>query len=462
MSTALVDRAATALERLLSRRSFINRAALVGTAVAVGEGVDLVLRPGTAYARVCGCSGQDCACGSKCCNGYTAFCCTINGGANYCPPNTVMGGWWKADRSSFCGGGPRYYMDCNAICMCGSGALCGPDCDTTDCGCANGSCNEWRTGCVHFRYGQCNQDVAPIGRIVCRMVACIPPWEIDPTCTTVTARDNSTAEHSAPCWEDVPPCPSSETRCQAVGIASTSTGGGYAVVTEFGRVLTFGDAVHVGDDTDRPGARYVSIASSPLPLPGYWIATKTGEVRGYGSAQFFGDLGGSRLKKPIVGIAATPSGGGYWLVASDGGIFCFGDARFFGSLGAIRLNQPIVGMAATRSGGGYWLVASDGGVFCFGDATFFGSLGSIRLNQPIVGIVTTPDGGGYLLIAADGGVFTFGSAQFRGSAADAHLRRPVSAVVPDTDGEGSWMVVRDGTVLAYGAADHGSANGGTP
>ena len=97
MTGALVDRVAGKLETLLSRRSFVNRAALVGTAVAVGKGAELVLTPGTAYARVCGCGTQSCACGTRCCTGYTAFCCTVNGGSNYCPPNTEMGGWWKAD-----------------------------------------------------------------------------------------------------------------------------------------------------------------------------------------------------------------------------------------------------------------------------------------------------------------------------------------------------------------------------
>ena len=228
---ALVDRVARTLETLVSRRSFMNRAAMVGTAVVAGKGMELLLTPGTAYARVCGCGARSCSCGSKCCTGYTAFCCTVNGGSNYCPPNTVMGGWWKADTSSFCGGGPRYYMDCNATCNCGSGSFCSPECDTTDCGCANGSCDEWRTGCVTFRYGQCNQHVAPIGRIVCRMVACVPPWEIDPTCTTASARDNNTAEHSAPCWQDVTEDDVFEYRVVAIPPPEELPEGGWRQVT---------------------------------------------------------------------------------------------------------------------------------------------------------------------------------------------------------------------------------------
>ncbi len=71
-----------------------------------------------------------CGCGTTCCSGFTDFCCSVNGGYNYCPTNTVMGGWWKADNSSFCGG-PRYYMDCNATCQCTTGCGNGFNfCDT--------------------------------------------------------------------------------------------------------------------------------------------------------------------------------------------------------------------------------------------------------------------------------------------------------------------------------------------
>jgi hypothetical protein len=454
--TTVIERLATGLESALSRRSFFNRAALVGTAVAAGKGVDLVLRPGTAYARVCGCGGQRCDCGSKCCNGYTAFCCTVNDGANYCPPNTVMGGWWKADTSSFCGGGPRYYMDCNATCTCGSGAFCSADCDSTNCGCANGSCGEWRTGCVTFRYGQCNQDVAPIGRIVCRMVACVPPWEIDPTCTTASARDNNTAEHNAPCWSDTVPCTSVDTRCQVVGMAATTTGKGYVLATGFGRVFAYGDALHVGDRGDQPNrGRVVDIALSSNA--GYWLATGDGDVWSFGGAPDLGNLTHLRLNKPIVGMASTPTGLGYWLVATDGGIFSFGDARFLGSTGAMRLNKPIVGMASTPTGLGYWLVASDGGIFTFGDALFYGSTGAMVLNQPIVAMAASTTGKGYWLVAADGGVFTFGDAVFRGAAAGSGLRRPVVDVAADRDGSGYWMAVQDGGVREFDAAHHGSA-----
>ena len=199
ITSALVERTAGFLGNRLSRRSMINRSAYVGSAVAIGSGLDLALRPGNAYGQICECGNAGCGCGSTCCSGFSEFCCAVTG-FNYCPGNTVMGGWWLADNSSFCGG-PRYYMDCNSTCVCdsgcgGGGSFCDPGCDQTNCGCGSQGCNSFLTGCLQFRYGQCNQNVPCVGRIVCRVVACVPPWTVDPSCTTAVAVDNATAEQN--------------------------------------------------------------------------------------------------------------------------------------------------------------------------------------------------------------------------------------------------------------------------
>jgi hypothetical protein len=206
---SVVERASAVLEQLVSRRNFMTRSAMVGSAFAVGAGLDLVLRPGSAYGAICSCGNQGCSCGSTCCAGFSEFCCSVNNGQNACPSGTVIAGWWKADNSTYCSG-PRYYMDCNALCGCENGCgggwqFCDPGCDGLRCGCGSGSCDHWLTGCLQFRYGQCNQDVSCLGRIVCRVVSCIPPWEIDSTCTTAVAVDNGTAQHNAPCWTASPP-----------------------------------------------------------------------------------------------------------------------------------------------------------------------------------------------------------------------------------------------------------------
>ena len=312
MSTTLVERASTFLGSTLcpDAASSTGRP-MAASAVAVGSGVDLLLKPGTAYGAVCTCGSSACGCGSTCCAGWSEFCCSINGGYNYCPADTVMAGWWKADNSSFLGG-PRYYMDCHAQCGCTTGCgggwgFCDTSCDGVNCGCGPDGCNSWVTGCFQFRYGQCNQQIDCIGRIVCRVVACVPPWTVDPTCTTTLAVDNATAEMTAACWTSAPPSPpppapppcfSPQTQCMATGLAASADAGGYAVVTSFGRVLPFGDFPSLGDVSDVP------------------------------------------LAAPVVGMAATPTGHGYWLAAADGGIFAFGDAGFYGSMGASPSTGP--------------------------------------------------------------------------------------------------------------------------
>ena len=205
MSRVLAERAARALAPRMGRRGFLARTAMAGTALTAAPAT-YVLRPRSAYAAICNCSGSRCDCGSLCCDGYTEFCCTITG-QNRCPPGTLTGGWWKVDSSSYCGGGPRYYADCNApcgSCGCGGSGICSGSCSGTGCGCARGSCGNRKAGCTGFRYGQCNQHVRCLGPIVCRVVTCVPPWQWDGTCTTAVRVDNATRNHHRPCLTGSP------------------------------------------------------------------------------------------------------------------------------------------------------------------------------------------------------------------------------------------------------------------
>jgi hypothetical protein len=205
VSQKLVEKAAKLLGRKgTSRRSFLQKTAIVGSAVAVVP-KDFLLRPTSAYAALCNCSGSSCACGSLCCDGYTEFCCTMTG-ANMCPPGTIQAGWWKADGSRYCNG-PRYYIDCNATCRCGSGRFCPDGCSNAPwgCGCGRGDCNNRKAGCTQFRYGQCNQQVATVGRIACRVVSCDPAVLALGNCAPTLAVDNSTANHNKPCLQAPPP-----------------------------------------------------------------------------------------------------------------------------------------------------------------------------------------------------------------------------------------------------------------
>ena len=196
MSQWLVEKSAALLEARTSRRGLLARAAIVGSALAVSP-LRYVLRPGTAYAAICGCAGRDCDCGSACCDGYTEFCCVVNNGVNACPPGTFEAGWWRADGSIYCDG-PRYYVDCNNRCGCTN---CIP------CGCAGGDCNHRRAGCNQFRYGNCNTQIGCAGPISCRVVSCTPPYEMFPACNRTLIFDNSTANHIANCPAPPPPPP---------------------------------------------------------------------------------------------------------------------------------------------------------------------------------------------------------------------------------------------------------------
>lgn len=195
-SARLVDGMASVLATRTTRRGFLQRTAVVGSALTVAPG-QFVLRPGSAYAAVC---GPDASCAS----GYTAFCCTINGGANTCPPGNFVGGWWKADGSGFCCGKPRYYVDCHEPCTrctsgCASGSFC-RGCTSCTCRCSGSAgCDQRKTCCNHFRYGQCRQDIACSGPVTCRVVSCTPPWQEHDSCSTASATDNRTRDHSADC-----------------------------------------------------------------------------------------------------------------------------------------------------------------------------------------------------------------------------------------------------------------------
>jgi hypothetical protein len=438
-----------------SRRGFLARATVTATAFSVGP-VDLLVRPGTAYAQVCECvPGTDCGCSQLCCDGYTQFCCTINDGYNVCPPGTFAGGWWKADGSVYCAG-PRYYIDCMGECVscgCGGGNFC-PGCDNLTCECALGNCNNRHVGCVEFRYGQCHQEIACSGRISCRVVSCTPPWVLDSSCSTVAATDDSTANHFAPCQDG----PTSYPTAPAwVGMASTATGKGYWVVNSAGGLRAFGDAVNHGTLAGVHLAKPIVGIAATADEKGYWMVASDGGIFSFGDAAFRGSTGAVNLAKPITGMSIDPVTGGYRFVATDGGVFDF-DAPFYGSLGNVRLAAPIVGMAGTPTGKGYWLVATDGGIFSFGDAHFYGSLGAVRLAKPVVGMAATPTGKGYWMVASDGGIFTFGDAHFYGSLGAVHLAKPVISMTATPTGKGYWLMASDGGIFTFGDAHfYGSA-----
>lgn len=196
MSTRLVAAASKFLDDRTSRRGFLRRAAMVGTAL-VAAPATYVLRPVTAYAAVV---PGDCGSGAKCNDGWTEFCSNIYG-VNTCPPGSMVAGWWRAQGKGYCDGDNRYYMDCNASscsCGCGPSGTCSHTCTDFECHCADDSCSNRKTACTRFRYGQCNNHEPCLGPIICRVVTCIPPWEWDSSCSTTVAVAQSTINHGSP------------------------------------------------------------------------------------------------------------------------------------------------------------------------------------------------------------------------------------------------------------------------
>jgi hypothetical protein len=198
----LVERAASRLDRSgLTRRSFMIRSAVVGSALVVAPR-RFVLQPVTAYQAVTDLCGP----GSSCDEGWTVFCCTINNGVNKCPEGTFPAGWWLAGGSSWCCGGARYYIDCNARCTkcgCQEGQdICDNACQNCEPHCNGNTCDRRRVCWNRFRYPQCSGDIACAGNAVCRIVTCTPPYLIpELSCTSDLRRDDDTAEHSAPCLQ---------------------------------------------------------------------------------------------------------------------------------------------------------------------------------------------------------------------------------------------------------------------
>lgn len=207
MSRRVVQALSRVVDHRASRRGFLSRSAMGATALAVAPAA-YALRPTSAHAAICTCAGSACDCGSSCCDGYTDFCCQLTG-ENLCPPGTIVAGWWKADGSGFCDVDgkrrPRYYMDCNLPCDdgcgCGGAGVCASSCTSANCRCLDG-CGNRAVECTRFRYGQCNQDVACVGPIACRIVTCVVPWQWDPSCDDTPATDNFTRFHDRACLHD--------------------------------------------------------------------------------------------------------------------------------------------------------------------------------------------------------------------------------------------------------------------
>lgn len=295
--TSLVDRLAKKLSGPRpDRRRFLSRVTLGATALTV-DPLRFLLEPVSAYDAVC---GSENTCGE----GWSVFCCTINNGSNSCPSGSFVAGWWKSDASAFCGGGPRYIIDCNQSC----GSPC-------SCTCPTGTCDNRRSCCNQFRYGQCHQEITCYGPVRCRMVSCRPPWEVDASCTTASSTDNRTSDHNAPCndyspgWPDVGAMPSSgpvvlnhDGRIEAFGLTALggtlvnvyqfAIGSGWSGWNPIGGTFTTPNGVSVGRNPNGSLQAFVRGSGGQI------TTTRQGAI-GTGWSAFTG-LGGSFQSAPQV------------------------------------------------------------------------------------------------------------------------------------------------------------------
>jgi hypothetical protein len=176
-----------------SRRGFLARIALVGSALSVAP-LRYLLRPESAWAVI---RPGDCSSGSRCQDGWTEFCCSINHGHNACPSWSYIGGWWKCTNykgNNLCGDEKvRYYIDCNV--KPGESAPNG-------CHCAKGTCSERRVACNVFRYGQCNTQISGRTAVGCRVVVCTNPAHIPGfNCNRTYMQENAVCSQDAGCLD---------------------------------------------------------------------------------------------------------------------------------------------------------------------------------------------------------------------------------------------------------------------
>ncbi len=393
-SPTLVERAAAALDRGPSRRSFLVRMAVVGSALTVSP-LRFLLRPGTAYAAVCGVD-------STCSSGYTAFCCTINNGINRCPPGSLVGGWWKSDNSGFCCGNARYYIDCHSYCSCGCEAgrnFCGEGCRNCSCGCGpSGQCDQRRVCCNNFRYGQCNQGISCTGPVWCRVVTCTPPWRVPAwSCSTTSAHDQRTNDHGAPCLVD----------CTGINNKYTALGGPGSVLGEaITRELAPPDGVGRYTHYDR-GSIYWHPAIGAFAVWGA-IRQKWQQLRWE-----TGPLG-----YPVTDETPTPDGVGRYNHFQRGSIYWHPAIGAFAVWGAIRqkwqqlrwetgpLGYPVTDETPTPDGVGRYNHFQRGSIYWHPAIGAFAVWGPIRLKwqqlrwetgplgYPLTDETATPDGAG--------------------------------------------------------------------
>jgi hypothetical protein len=155
---------------------------------------------------------------------------------------------------------------------------------------------------------------------------------------------------------------------RVVGIASPHDLGYYVLLAD-GTVRPFGQVKFLGGAANAGRANKVAMVPTPSGQ-GYWIVTQRGRLFTFGDAQRFGSP--RKYMNDVVGMATTPSGRGYWIVRASGRVMAFGDAPAFRRHFHGSPTARIVSIVRTPAGRGFWLIARDGSIYRFGDAADLG------------------------------------------------------------------------------------------
>jgi len=108
-------------------------------------------------------------------------------------------------------------------------------------------------------------------------------------------------------------------------LAPTPTGAGYLLFSAAGEVAAFGDAVHLGDALDA-GLDSPVTAGLAHGTGGYWLVTERGRILSFGDASIFEPLQLAGPDAALADAAATMTGAGLWLAGEQGKVYERGDA----------------------------------------------------------------------------------------------------------------------------------------
>ena len=349
-----------------SRRGFLVRSALVGSALAVNP-LRFLLRPGTAYAALCGP-------GASCSSGWTRVLLLDQRGAatRARPARSPPAGGRPTARASATAA-PRYIIDCNATC---------------------GSLRLRRRR--HLRAGLLQLRLPLRHRLVRRAPRVLQPVPLRPvppgvwrasgrSCAAsrragrrgsstrrarpTSATANETALHDAPCLD----------------------GNGEAFVTRSARAPS-------SARRRASCARRSSAWTRRRRATGYWLVGGDGGVFAFGDAKFHGSTGGLRLNQPDRrhggdADAARATGSS----PSDGGIFTL-RRRASSTARPAACAQPADRRHGARPRPARATGSSPPTAASSPSATRSSTArpASVRLNQPIVGMAATPTRQGLL------------------------------------------------------------------